>query len=105
MKTGGRLIIAGELNSNDIVDNENITYTKHSCEEFTVYYFVNTSANYEKAAFNVNGEILDIYLGALIKFSDLYDFEPWDSLMITENGVKNTSAVLSENSYIRPKGN
>lgn len=104
VKTGGRLITADELNANDIVDNENITYTKRCCEDFTVHYFVNTSANYEKAAFNVNGEILDIYSGDLREFGGRYEFEPWDSLMIIENGVKNTSAVISEASYIRPEG-
>ena len=104
-KTGGKIISADDIPANNIIDNEKITYTKRSFDGFSVHYFVNTSANYENATFNISGKRLDIYSGELNDFNGEHEFEPWGSLMIIEDGSENTKKSQAEICYIRPDGN
>ncbi|MBQ7986551.1 MAG: hypothetical protein IJ304_04715, partial [Clostridia bacterium] len=82
---GGKIIKAEELPQNDVCDNCEITYTKRSNGEYTVHYFVNTSADRKTARINTSGKKLDIYTGNLVDFTKDYEFEPWGSLMIIED--------------------
>ncbi len=82
---GGKIITAEELSPNDVCDNGEITYVKRSNDEYTVHYFVNTSADRKTAGINVYGKKLDIYSGELEDFDKDYEFEPWGSLMVIED--------------------
>lgn len=86
-KNGGKL--NSELPENDVTDNCEITYTCCEYDEFKVHYFVNTSAETKNAKIKVNGKKLNIYTGELEDFSENYEFEPWDSLMVIDDGTEN----------------
>ena len=81
---GGKVVSAQEMAANDVIDNEAITYTNRQFEDFTVHYFVNTSAKRQEAEVSVKGQKLDIYSGELQDFAGKHEFEPWGSLMIVE---------------------
>lgn len=85
-KNGGKLNT--ELPENDVTDNDDITYTCCEYDEFKVHYFVNTSEKTKNAEIKVNGRKLNIYTGELEDFPNNYEFEPWDSLMIIDDGCK-----------------
>lgn len=101
-KSGGEIISADELNANDVCDNEEISYLTKSNDEYTVHYFVNTSAERKSAKINVSGKKLDIYTGELEDFCDNYEFEPWGSLMVIE-GKADISASKKPD-FIKPDG-
>lgn len=77
VKSGGKVVTVDDLIADAIVDNTRITYTRRSFENYRVHYFGNSSPNYEKAKFQVNGKILDIFTGELKAFSGKHEFEPW----------------------------
>lgn len=85
---GGKIITAEELSPNNVCDNSEITYVKKSNSEYTVHYFVNTSADRKNALINVTGKKLDIYTGDLTDFAKDYEFEPWGSLMVIEDNTQ-----------------
>ena len=84
---GGQVVSAEELPANAVVHRADITYTKRIYDDFKVHYFVNTSAERKTARVNVAGSKLDIYSGELEAFEGVYEFEPWGSLMIIEDGT------------------
>ena len=100
---GGKIVTAEDLPENLVIDNSDITYTKRTFDNFNVHYFVNTSKDRKSAKIYIEGKILDIYTGDLKKFSGSYDFEPWGSLMVIEDGTKNAleDEVVT---YVRPTG-
>lgn len=91
--TGGQMVSVDELPTNDVVDREDITYTKRIYDDFNVHYFVNTSAERKTAKVNVVGKKLDIYTGELQAFDSIHEFEPWGSLMIIEDGNSHAEVV------------
>lgn len=92
-KNGGKIVSAGDIKENKIIDNANITYKKCEHPDFYVHFFVNTSPKYEYAKFCIRGEKLDIYTGELSNFSGAHSFEPWGSLMLIEKkGADNSSS-------------
>ena len=83
----------GKLNTNvqenNVTDNKEITYTKRIFDGFNLHYFVNTSNDRKTANINVNGKKLDIFTGETCVFDKKYEFEPWGSLMVIEDGSEN----------------
>ena len=118
--TGGHMVSVEQLQDNLVIDNPRITYTRRKYTDFTVHYFVNTSANYENAYVSITGEKMDIYTGGILPFDGKHTFEPWGSLVVVERIDKTanvpekatsdaTQLHISENSvaevnYIRPDG-
>ena len=98
---GGKLNY--ELPENNIIDNNEITYTKRDFDGFCMHYFVNTSKDRKTAKINVNGKKLDIYTGELSSFNGTHEFEPWGSLMVIEDGTKNTENTEKEPTFIKIK--
>ena len=82
---GGKTITADELSENPVCSSSEITYVKRINDDYTVHYFVNTSADRKSVRINVCGRKLDIYSGDLMDFEKDYEFEPWGSLMIIED--------------------
>ena len=98
-KGGGIIVTDAEaMASNNVTDNEEISYAVRSCGGHKVHYFVNTSGEYKRAKINVCGKKLDIYSGTLEKFCSDYEFEPWGSLMIIDDGTKEKA---EQKNYIR----
>lgn len=89
---GGTTATADEIAENNVTENAGITYTKRICDGYDVHYFVNTSNERKKAKINVGGKKLDIYSGDLLDFSNDYEFEPWGSLMVIDDGSENMCA-------------
>lgn len=104
VKSGGKVVTVDDLIADAIVDNTRITYTRRSFEDYRIHYFVNSSPNYEKAEFQVNGKILDIFTGELKAFSGNHEFEPWGSLMIVEDGTENEHSEEVPPTYIQLEG-
>lgn len=82
---GGKVVAAEEICSNDIIDNENITYTKRIFDGYTVYYFVNGTDKWQNARFNLKGSYADFRNREMIAFDGEYSFAPYDSLVVFEN--------------------
>lgn len=89
-KNGGIITTAEELSKNSVTDNENITYTMRVFDDCKVHFFVNSTPNTEKAKINIDGKIIDAETGKLRSFCGKYTFYPHGSLMICEDGSKNT---------------
>lgn len=84
---GGKIVTVDEIAENPVCDSDEIKYIKKTNDEYTVHYFVNTSADRKSSKINVCGKKLDIYTGDLIEFENSYEFEPWGSLMIIEDAT------------------
>ena len=93
-----------EIPENKVTDCKSLTYTLRECDGYKLHYFVNTSNKEITANIFVKGEKLDIYSGELVSFSKEYEFEPWGSLMIIENGNDRRCDKQSE-TIILPEGN
>lgn len=84
-KNGGSIVNAEELPADPVIDNNRISYTKRIYEDFNVHYFVNTTAEREKAVIPIRGKAMDIYTGEFTLFSGCHEFEPWGSLLLIED--------------------
>lgn len=102
---GGKIVTADELPANDIINNEEITYTKRIFDDFTVHYFVNTSPDRKSASFKCGGKVLDIFTGDLHDFRGEHEFEPWGSLVIIDDGSDICKNSAAEPTFIRPTAN
>lgn len=93
---GGKMTTAEALPENNVIDHPEITYTKRYFDGFNLHYFVNTSAEEKRAAFNISGEQIDIYTGETKVFNGYHTFEPWGSLMVMEEyeNTKKTSVTV-----------
>lgn len=86
IRTGGQIITVEQVKPNPVTDNEEIVYTRRLGDGFLVHYFVNTSDKRKKAKIMVGGRKLDIYSGELTDFCEDYEFEPYGSLMLIDDG-------------------
>lgn len=94
---GGRFNAFDELPECNVTDNGEITYKTCELENCRVHFFVNTSGESRKARINVRGKKLDIYTGDLSEFSRDYEFEPWESLMVIDEGAVTGKSDCGEN--------
>ncbi len=78
--SGGMIVKTSDIPANMVTDNENITYTKRG----NLHFFVNTNDKKEFAKINVRGRAVDLMTGDFVKIGELYEFEPWGSLIISE---------------------
>ena len=85
---GGIICDVSDIPYNDIVESEDITYTKRIFDDYTVHYFVNSSNETKRVKINASGDRIDFYSGERLKFDGLYEFEPWGSLMLVDRGEK-----------------
>ncbi len=88
-ENGGVITTAEELPENLVTDSKDITYTVRYCDGFNVHFFTNASKERKTANIYVSGSKLDIYTGELLPLTREYEFEPWGSLMVIENGKEN----------------
>ncbi len=100
---GGKIVSAAEIADNPVTDNVDITYSTRQLDGAVLHYFVNSSYEPKHAKINVQGKKLDVLTGELLDFCGEYDFEPWDSLIIIEDGSKNAGSPKQQN-IIVPNG-
>lgn len=86
---GGVILTADEMQANPIIDNPAITYTLREFpqEGFTMHYFVNSTAEEQKAVINCGGKAMDITTGELVDFYGTYTFPAWGSLVVIDDGT------------------
>lgn len=97
LDAGGKIINPDELLKDNAVDCKDITYTRRIADGQTIHYFVNSADETKCARINVSGKKLDIYSGELVEFSEDYEFEPYGSLMILDDGEDKKISRVNEN--------
>lgn len=82
-KNGGQILSPDEVEAVvDVVDNENIIYTKRVYPDFEIFYFVNHTDKEQSAHFSVSGCRIDAVSGECIPFPRLYSFAPGESILL-----------------------
>lgn len=103
-KSGGKIVTVDELPANNIIDRSDITYQKRIFDNFTLHYFVNSSPDRKFANFNVSGRQLVLETGDLTDFHGVYEFEPWGSLMIIDDGIDYPKKSPESIDIVKPNG-
>ncbi len=85
---GGIILSIDEISENNVVDNENITYTMRKFDDCAIHYFVNLTGETQKCKFNVGSEILDIETGEWSEFYGEYIAAPYTSIILKDNGER-----------------
>lgn len=91
---GGKIVTAGELAANDIIDNPNITYTKRIFDDFVMHYFVNSTKSEQSAVISEGSKVLDPVSGDLLDFDGRHTFEPFGSLIVIDDFTERTPAFM-----------
>ena len=83
-RANGGLIVSPDevLAENDIIDNENVIYTKRIYDDCEIYYFVNHTKNTQLANISVSGKRIDAISGDLIPFTSPFSFTPGESVIL-----------------------
>lgn len=93
---GGTVATVAELPAVKVISDVDITYTSRGFDGLTVHYFVNTSPKEKTARVYIEGKKMDIYTGEMHSFCKEHRFEPWGSLVLIEDGSKNSEIVDAE---------
>ncbi len=101
-RNGGKIVSEEELPDNPVIDSKNISYTRRDYDDFSVHYYVNTSAERIAANIPIRGKVMDIYTGDTELFHGTYEFEPWGSLLLIEDGEEYEQVQEAEPTYIYP---
>ncbi len=84
---GGIITTVDEIEANDIIDNEKITYTWRDFGDFTMHYFVNTNNSEQKAVIKKGSYAIDIATGDKLDFCGEYTFPAYGSLVVIDDGT------------------
>lgn len=87
-ENGGLIVTAEELPANDVIDNPHITFTERIFDFGKVYYFVNSSQSEQKAYIARGNTRIIPETGECIPFDGAYTFEPYESLLVADDGGK-----------------
>ena len=85
---GGELCNVSDLSYNDIAEDKDIAYTVRYYENYTLHFFVNSTAERKTVRINAGGHEIDFYTGEKKLFGGIHEFEPWGSLMLIDYGAK-----------------
>lgn len=105
-RENGGVILEGidGIKANDIIDAPQVTYTERHFEDGTLYYFVNSRPTAVKAYIKKGATVINATTGETSDFDGYYEFSPFDSLLIFDDGTerkarkeKDESTVLSVN--------
>ena len=90
---GGKVVTPEEVTARcDVVDNENIIYTKRILDNGTAYFLLNHTEETQTANIVPGSYILDQYTGEKLPFNGEYTFAPRESLMIIDDGSQRYTA-------------
>lgn len=85
---GGRIVAPDALQARtDVVDNENVIYTKRILDNGNAYFLLNHTEQHQTAKIGVGGYILDQVTGEKLPLHGTYEFAPGESLMIIDDGT------------------
>ncbi len=91
-KAGGEIVSIDEIPANPITEENRLSYTKRSFDDFDMHYFVNTDNAEICATFSVGDKVLDIESGELHDFYGSHTFAPYESLVIIDTGEHRAKA-------------
>lgn len=86
-RAGGNIILAENLDDNDVCDKEELTYTVRYFDDFTIHYFVNSTNREFVSAINCGSKMLDISTGEVTPFYGIYKFHPYESIIVIDDGT------------------
>lgn len=85
-EAGGVVLEETQVPAEDIVDNPNITFTRREYPWGSVYFFVNSTHQPQKAVITSGGKLLRSADGTVEDFAGRYDFRPGESILILDDG-------------------
>lgn len=98
---GGEVVTDIEaLAENPVTDNPNLTYTARKFGTETVHYFVNVTGEEQFATFACGGKRIDIDTGEIVPFDGTYDFLPFDSILVLDDGSVPCAKEKNEKRYL-----
>lgn len=101
---GGIVTTAADIDSFDIIDNPNITFTKRIFEDFDLYYFVNSSDLPQKAKVLKGNYILNSTTGKKERFTNKLCFEPSEGIIVLDyKDETNTNDSVDESETLISK--
>lgn len=86
--SGGIITTADEIKSNDIVDIPEITYCQRKTDDYTLYFFVNSTENTYNAHIAKGSKRVDASTGEIYDFDGNYEFKKYDSLIVIDDGTE-----------------
>ncbi|MBQ3426655.1 MAG: hypothetical protein IJH37_05850 [Clostridia bacterium] len=92
-EAGGQIVSCQAVESSDVIDNEQITYTKREFDGFSAHYFVNSTEVRQNAEIKLLGQRMDFGEKKLVPFDGGYEFAPHESIVIIDN---HSRSVCSE---------
>ncbi len=94
---GGVITTARELEPNNIIDIPEITYCQRFCDEYDMYYFVNSTENTYDAVITKGSKILDPVTGELVPFDGHHTFKKYESLVVIDDKTPQAKFVAQNN--------
>ncbi len=85
---GGKVVTVDEIVTDDVIDNENVTYAKYEYSDFSLYYFVNSTNEPQNSFIKTGSKVIDITTGDVNEFGGNYSFAPYDSLLVIDDGTQ-----------------
>lgn len=87
-RSGGTVINYDEtVSRTSIVDNPEILYTKRIYDGYSIYYFINPTKTVQRAKIPFGATIIDIKTGDEKPFCGEYEFCPYESLLVKDDGT------------------
>ena len=90
---GGIITTVDEIETNDIIDIPEITYCARYCDDYDMYYFVNSTEDTFRAKIKVGTKIMDPVTGELYPFDGTYTFNKYASLVVIDDRTERATAA------------
>ncbi len=97
---GGLIVCEKEVEPNTLIDNLNITVVERRYNFGKIYFFVNTNQTIEKAKITKGSKIIDQLTGTLTDFDRNYTFNPYESILVLDDGKPHSEAKPEPNSPV-----
>ncbi len=90
--SGGVMCDVESLEASDIIDVPEITYCERRHENYTVYFFVNSTTNTYTANIAKGAWVVDPVTGELYPFDGTHEFKRYESLIVIDDGTSRQTA-------------
>ena len=90
---GGVITTVEDIAENKVIDVPEITYCARYCDDYDMYYFVNSSEGTYDANISVGTKIMDPITGELYPFDGKHTFKKYASLVVIDDRTERSVAV------------
>ena len=90
---GGVITTFEDIEANDIIDIPDITYCARYCDDYDMYYFVNSTEKTFDANITVGTKIMDPVTGELYPFDGTYTFKKYESLVVIDDRTERAAVT------------